>query len=104
LTDNTLTAPPPAALKKHPLLRRELQIGGCALLAGLLLLPLLIYVTGRLTLGPYGPGGLGAFLKDFFFRLVRGSAPTWGVVVGPYLLLAWFRAAVLVYRRYIRRS
>lgn len=91
-------APPPAP---HPRLRREAWIAGGAILAGLILLPLMIYLAGRLTLGAYATGGLGAFLKDFYLGLFKGTPSIWCVVVGPYLFLSFFRGVLLVSRRYL---
>lgn len=94
-------------LKKHPCLRRELLIGGGALLTGAVLMPVLIYIAGTLTLGPYGPNaGFGTFLKDFYSGLLQGSAPirvpAWIVVVGPYVLFALLRGVLLIHRRYLQ--
>lgn len=88
--------------EQRPRLRRELLIVGIALLAGLILLPLLIYAAGQLTLGPYQNGSLGALLKDFYSALIHGSTAAWGVVLGPYLMLSFLRAILLVSQRYLR--
>lgn len=54
---------------------------------GLLVLPALIYLVGTLLLGAYGGGEhLGSFYGDYFRDLVS-TPQTWGLVLGPYLLV-----------------
>lgn len=87
-------------LQSHPRLRFELIFGGCALLAGLFVMPIFIYLTGVLMLGPYEAGGFGAFLKQIFVGLGQGSVPIWLMVLGPYVILNLFRATLLVHRKF----
>lgn len=58
-----------------------------ALAFGALGLPLLIWVVGRLTLGPYANGGPLALWFDFVGELFHGSIAAWVVVLAPSLLL-----------------
>ena len=73
--------------------RRELLLFGGALALGLLVIPLLIWVVGHRTLGPYthgdNPRGLGplALYADYFSGLAHGWLGYWAVAVGPALLL-----------------
>ena len=73
--------------------RRELSLYGGALALGLLVIPLLIWVVGHRTLGPYthgdNPHGLGplALYADYFSGLAHGWLGYWAVAVGPALLL-----------------
>lgn len=73
--------------------RRELLLCGAALAFGLGLIPILIWVAGHWTLGPYthgdsGPGyGPLTLFADYFAGLWRGSPGYWIVAVGPLLLL-----------------
>lgn len=62
---------------------------------GLFVLPALIYATGSLLLGAYGGGEhIGSFYGDFFRDL--GTTPqTWGLVLGPYVLV---QLARLIFR------
>ncbi len=62
---------------------------------GLFVLPALIYATGSLLLGAYGGGEhIGSFYGDFFRDL--GATPqTWGLVLGPYVLV---QLARLIFR------
>lgn len=71
--------------------RRELAIGIVALLAGALLMPLLIWVAGSVTLGPYANGGYFALLRDFLRGLATGSLACWLVLAGPYLVISLLR-------------
>jgi len=80
-------------------IRRELLIFGIAVVTGLLILPLLIWVVGNRILGPYthtqdptagtGPARL---LADYFTGLAHGSVIFWCVALGPYILLTVVRA------------
>lgn len=62
-----------------------------ALLLGLLVLPLLVYLTGITVLGPYAHGGAGAFLKDFFADLARLRWFSWALALGPVAVVATWR-------------
>jgi hypothetical protein len=72
---------------------------GLALLVGLLVMPALIYVAGRVALREYQNGGplalYGDFLKGFF--TLRESC--WIVALGPYAFILLFRAFRLVLRK-----
>jgi hypothetical protein len=86
---------------RNPLtiLRRELLIFGIALVCGLIVIPLLIWVAGNRILGPYihtqdptaGTGPM-RLLADFFGGLTHGSIIFWCVAVGPYILVTLMRA------------
>ena len=91
-------------LQKHPRLRRELYILGGALATGLIVMPVCVYVVGTLTLGPYASGGWVALFADLFKGLVRGWWVTWGIVLGPYALIAFVRGVRLIYRKFLRPS
>ena len=89
----------PGPLARAPLFaldtrtRRELALFGGALALGLLLIPLLIWVVGHRTLGPYtqgdDPRGLGplALYGNYFSGLGHGWLGYWAVALGPALLL-----------------
>lgn len=72
-------------------LQRELITVGLCLCAGLLLVPLAIWLVGTRLLGSYGNGGFWNLLGDFFRGLGSGSGAFWAVALGPY-------AAVLILR------
>lgn len=81
---------------------RELWLAGAAVAFGLLILPLLIYVVGSLTLGPYESGSVWLYLLDFLKGLARPHLAYWLIVVGPYLLILLLRALLALARR-VRR-
>ena len=89
-------------LQKHPRLRRELYILGGCLAAGLIVMPVCVYIAGTLTLGPYYSGGWVAFFVDLFKGLFRGWWVAWVLVLGPYALVAFLRLTRQVYRRFLR--
>jgi hypothetical protein len=87
-----------------PWVRRELILYGAALLLGLLVVPLLIWVGGNRVLGPYVHGqnlhaGPAALLQDFYLGLLHGSAVFWAVALGPAALLLLVRLFVRLIRR-----
>ena len=70
--------------------KRELIWLGVAVFAGLVVMPLIVYATGMLTLGPYSRGGAGRFLADFL-RSLAGLQWQAIVLAAPpiALVLAW---------------
>ena len=79
-------------------MRRELLTLALCLGAGLVVMPILIWVVGKAVLGPYANGGLGALLGDYYTTLYQGSLAYSLVALGPYGALwllrglrAWFR-------------
>lgn len=66
--------------------REALTIALCLGL-GVLVMPCLIFATGRIVLGPYSHGNLFALWRDFLAALAAGSAAAWLIVAGPYVLL-----------------
>ncbi|HUL18960.1 MAG TPA: hypothetical protein VLV29_06795 [Steroidobacteraceae bacterium] len=79
--------------------RRELLGLALALLAGVLLMPLLIWMAGNRVLGPYTHGqdlhaGPFALLQDFFIGLLHGSAVFWAVALGPAVFILLLRLFV----------
>ncbi len=70
-----------------------------ALLIGVLVLPALIWVAGRLTLGSYAHGGAFALYVDYFRGLFKGGASYWAAALGPYALIVVGRLFSSVWRR-----
>lgn len=68
---------------------------------GLLLMPLLIFLAGLLTLGPY-EGGLLHFLRSLYGAFIRLQPTAWLLLFGPYLLFWALRLLTRPLRR--RRS
>ena len=79
--------------------RRELALGFCALLIGLLVMPLLVWAAGMAALGPYANGGFLALLQDYLRGLGQGSQACWLVLSGPYLLFSMVRLLRLALQR-----
>ena len=76
--------------------QRELILFGAALIFGVLLMPLLIWVGGNRVLGPYTHGpdphaGALALLGDFLIGLWHGSAVFWSVALGPAVFILLVR-------------
>ncbi|HTV49579.1 MAG TPA: hypothetical protein VME21_00235 [Steroidobacteraceae bacterium] len=67
--------------------RRELIWLACALLLGLLIVPVLIDLAGARTLGAYAGGTLQDFFVHFYRGLGSGSPGFWMVALGPYVIL-----------------
>ncbi len=85
--------------------RRELALFGAALALGLFIVPLLIWLAGHRTLGPYthgdNPLGLGplALYADYFSGLAHGWLGYWTVALGPAVLLLAVRLWLVLLRR-----
>lgn len=78
--------------------RREASLALGALLVGLLLMPVLVWFVGRMTLGDYTHGGLGALWADYFRGLARGDLAFWIMLLGPYGFLLLGRLALRLAR------
>lgn len=84
---------------------REVALFGAALALGLLVLPLLIWIIGHRTLGPYthgdDPHGLGplTLYGDYFAGLAHGWLGYWAVAIGPAALLLLARLWLALLRR-----
>ncbi len=88
--------------------RQELLLLGSALAFGLVAIPLLIWIVGHWTLGPYthgdsGPGyGPMTLFADYFTGLSRGIPGYWIVALGPVALLSAVRLWLWLLRRLSR--
>ena len=76
--------------------QRALFLYAGALLFGVFIVPLLVWLVGNRVLGPYTQGqnthaGALALLSDFLVGLAHGSAVFWGVALGPLVLLLLLR-------------
>jgi hypothetical protein len=92
-----------------PPVRRELATLALMLLVALTVLPLAIWIAGKLFLGDYlrtppdpsgntATGGPLALLADFVGGVAAGSPGHWLVLLGPYLLLMALRGARAISR------
>jgi hypothetical protein len=78
----------------------ELGIAVLGLLMGALLMPILIFYAGTLTLGRYEGAGIAPLFRSLWIGLGQGSVASWIVLFGPYgfyllfrALRAWWRAS-----------
>ncbi len=79
-------------------LQRELVLAGAALLTGLVLMPILVWIAGRMTLGDYTHGGLFALWGDYLRGLAGGELAFWIMLLGPYGFLMLGRLALRLAR------
>lgn len=88
---NTPLEPPVEGSLASRRLLRELLLAGLCLILGMLVMPCLIFVAGRASLGPYEHGGAFALWRDFLLGLAHGSEAFWFVALFPYLLFCVLR-------------
>jgi len=79
---------------------RELGVALLGLLAGVALMPVLIFYAGVAALGRYEGAGLGRLYESLFTGFRDASVASWAVFLGPYGLYllyrglrAWWRAS-----------
>ena len=72
---------------------------GVALLAGLLVMPALIYLAGRYTLKEYANGGVFSLYLDYLKGLVEFRPSCWVVLFGPFVFLCLVRLFRLILRK-----
>lgn len=82
-----------------PRLKFEAVTLGLAVLVGLLVMPVLIYLAGSIALREYAHGGVFALYLDYFKGLVRLQPSFWAVLAGPYAFLMLFRAFRWILRK-----
>ena len=77
---------------------REVITLALGAVAGLVVLPIGIYVVGRLLLGAYvrsptdpTPAGPFTLWTDYLGALAQGSLPHWLVLTGPYVMYLLYR-------------
>ena len=80
---NWLSAPLRYAREGGPV-RREAMIAAAALLVGLLVMPAIVWVAGRASLGEYTHGGVFSLMGDYLRGLAHGELAYWIVLAGPY--------------------
>jgi hypothetical protein len=54
--------------------------------AGIVILPLCIYLVGQAVFGEYGSGGFASFYGDLHGRFRNGDPVVWFLLLSPYLL------------------
>ena len=72
---------------------------GLAVLFGLLVMPVLIYIPGFYILKPYAHGGLLALYVDIFKGLADPRPSFWIAIIGPYVFLSLGRFFLFVLRK-----
>jgi hypothetical protein len=84
----------------------EAMTFGLALMVGLIVMPALIYLAGKYTLGAYGHGtvmeaqaGLFTLFYDFYKGLFEPRPSCWIVVLGPFVFLCFVRLCRLILRK-----
>ena len=82
-----------------PRLQFEALTFGIAVLIGLLVMPVLIYLAGLVALKPYAHGGVLSLYYDWFAGLFGGHSSFWIVVIGPFAFLTIGRLCFWVLRK-----
>jgi hypothetical protein len=87
-------------------LKFEAMTLGLAFLVGLIVMPALIYLAGRYTLGAYSHGTVFAadsnvftLFFDFYKGLIQLRPSCWIVVVGPFVFLSFVRLCRFILRK-----
>jgi hypothetical protein len=75
----------------QPRLQFEAMTFGVAVLFGLVIMPVLIYIAGLIALKSYAHGGLFSLYSDWFAGLFGDHSSFWIVVAGPLVFLTLFR-------------
>jgi hypothetical protein len=83
----------------QPRLKFEAITLGLAVAFGLLVMPALIYIAGRLSLGAYANGSLFALYWDFLKGLFEPRLSNWIALFGPLVFLTLFRLFRLALRK-----
>jgi len=93
-----------STVKRAPRSRlfRELTLFLVLLLCGLVLLPIAVFVTGRMVFGDYAGAGFAAFWSALHAALFGGNLAAWYLILSPYLIWQLARLTVLVFRRRLR--
>jgi hypothetical protein len=69
------------------------------LVAGLVILPVSIYLVGQAVFGEYGAGGLGDFYVHLLGKFMSGEPVVWFLLLSPYLLWQLCRLTIWGFRR-----
>lgn len=82
-----------------PRIQFEAVTFGLAVLFGLVVMPVLIYLAGMVALQPYAHGNVFALYGDWFSGLFGQHSSFWIVVAGPVAFLTFFRLARWIVRK-----
>lgn len=72
----------------------ELALALMLVFAGMVLLPLSIYLTGQSVFGEYGGAGFSDFFGRLSGELREGRPVVWFLVLSPYLILMLLRLTI----------
>lgn len=89
----------PANGMKNRIARESAWLAGL-LFVGLVILPISIYLVGRMIFGEYGGGGLGDFYAGLLGQFFRGEPAVWFLLLSPYLLWQLGRLTFHSFRRF----
>ena len=84
-------------------MRKEINLFLVLLLAGLILLPIAIYLVGDLVFGEYGGEGYSGFFLAILTELTKGTLTIWFLVLSPYIIWQLLRLTRLVLRAVSKR-
>ena len=90
------------SVERKPFKQKALNETALALsfiFAGLVLLPLAIYLTGQSVFGEYGGAGFADFYGRLSGEIREGRAGVWFLVLTPYLILMLLRLTIWAFRR-----
>lgn len=73
---------------------------GALVAFGLAVLPLCIYLVGRMVFGEYGDGGLGGFYGQLSGAFIDGEPAVWFLLLSPLLVWQLARLTVLAFRHF----
>jgi len=80
--------------------KKELILLLAALGVGAFLGPMIVFLVGQATFGPYDDGaGLATFYARFWLELGKTDPIPWLMLLAPYLLLQWLRLLRIPFRR-----
>ena len=79
--------------------KKELIILLAALGVGAFPGPMIVFLVGQASLGPYDDGaGMATFYANFWLELAKVDPVPWLMLLAPYLLLQWLRLLRISFR------
>jgi len=80
------------------ILKKEGALFAILLFAGLVLLPIAIWLVGKTVFGPYGGSGYSDFFGVLSGKIRSGDAVAWFLVLSPYFVWQCVRLMALGWR------
>jgi hypothetical protein len=81
-------------------LQKETALFLSLFFAGIVLLPVAIYLVGQSVFGEYGGHGFSDFYASLHYELRAGQKVSWYLVLSPYLGWQLFRLTIYAFRKY----